>query len=156
MRHAHRALIMEVGFYHCTRAPAREVAVRLVARAHGSGQRLLVVGEPERLQALDRALWVNDPASFLPHGMAGEGHEAEQPILLSEAPEPANGARLLMLLETGLPAGFDRFERVLNLFEDGSDAHARARADWKALGARDGVSRIYWQQKDGGGWEQRA
>ena len=61
-----------------------------------------------------------------------------------------------MILETGLPPGFDSFDRVLNLFEDGTPAHERARADWKALQARDGVERSYWQQKEGGGWDKRA
>ncbi len=149
----------DVGFYHCTRAPALEVAVRLAVKAFGGGQRLLVLAPPERLEALDRLLWTFDDASFLPHGQAGTADDAEQPVLLAPAlgdAAPANGARLLMLMETGLPAGFDAFDRVLNLFEDGTPAHERARADWKALQARDGVERSYWQQKEGGGWDKRA
>ena len=149
----------DVGFYHCTRAPALEVAVRLAAKAYGGGQRLLVVAAPERLEALDRLLWTYDESSFLPHGQAGTDEDKEQPVLLAPAPggeAPVNGARLLMILETGLPPGFDSFDRVLNLFEDGTPAHERARADWKALQARDGVERSYWQQKEGGGWDKRA
>lgn len=129
--------------------------MRLAALAYNSGQRLLIVGAPGRLEALDTALWVDDPESFLPHGIAGGPHDPDQPVLLSETPEPANNARLLMVLETGLPADFDRFERVLNLFDDGSDAHMRARADWKAIGGRDGVERIYWQQSAQGKWERQ-
>lgn len=133
--------------------------MRLAAKAHAGGQRLLVLAAPERLDALDRLLWTFDEASFLPHGLASTADDAEQPVLL--APElgegaPANGARLLMLMETGLPAGFDGFDRVLNLFEDGTPAHERARTDWKALQARDGVERSYWQQKENGGWDKRA
>lgn len=149
----------DVGFYHCTRAPALDVAVRLAAKAHAGGQRLLVLGKAERLADLDRLLWTFDDASFLPHGQAGAGDDAEQPVLLAQALEDgpaANGARLLLLMETGLPPGFDGFDRVLNLFEDGTPAHERARADWKALQARDNVQRSYWQQKDNGGWDKRA
>jgi DNA polymerase-3 subunit chi len=146
----------EIGFYHCARAPALDVAVKLAGKVLQSGQRLLVLGEAARLAALDKALWVAEPDSFLPHAMAGGAQDAEQPILLSEAALPANGARLLMLLEIGIPADLDGFDRVLNLFEDGTDAHGRARADWKALGGRDGVERTYWQQTDRGGWEKRA
>jgi len=87
--------------------------------------------------------------------MAGGQHDADQPILLSAMPEPANGARLLMVLESGLPASFDSFDRVLNLFDDGTEAHTRARTDWKALGGRDDVQRSYWQQTERGGWEKR-
>jgi DNA polymerase-3 subunit chi len=146
----------EVGFYHCTRAPAVEVAVRLAEKVWASGQRLLVVGEAARLQALDTALWTMRDDSFLPHALAGGEHDAEQPILLADAPTPANGAKLLMLLEVGVPAEVEGYDRVLNLFEDGTDAHGRARADWKALGGRDSVTRTYWQQNDRGGWDKRA
>ena len=146
---------LDIGFYHCTRAPAAEVAVRLSAKVLESGQRLLVVGERPRLEALDKALWALVPDSFLPHALAGGAFDADQPILLAETAEPVNGARLLLSLEAGVPGEMDGFERVLNLFEDGSPAHERARLDWKALGSRDGRTRSYWQQNERGGWEKR-
>lgn len=148
-------MAVDVGFYHCTRDPAGLVAVRLSAKALAAGQRLLVLGEAERLEQLDRALWETDADSFLAHGMAGSPDDALQPILLSAAAVPANGARLLMLLENGLPASFDQFERVFHLFEEGSPAHARARLDWKALGQRDNVKRSYWQQTGRGSWASK-
>lgn len=146
----------ELGFYHCTRQPAGEVAVRLAARAHAGGERLLVLADGDALDALDRALWVNDPASFLPHGRAGTPDDPDQPILLADGGKPVNGARLLMLLNRPLPAGFDRFARTLLLFDDGSDAQARARLDWKAVQARENVARSYWQQTPAGGWQRKA
>ena len=146
---------LDIGFYHCTRAPAAEVAVRLSAKVLESGQRLLVVGERPRLEALDKALWALVPDSFLPHALAGGAFDADQPILLAETAEPVNGAKLLLSLEAGVPGAMDGFERVLNLFEDGSPAHERARLDWKALGSRDGLTRSYWQQNERGGWEKR-
>lgn len=146
----------DIGFYHCTRAPALEVAVKLAAKAHGQGLRVLVLGERPRLEALDSALWTDRPESFLAHGLAGGPHDADQPILLSDAPVPANGATLLLSLEAGVPDALDGFDRVLNLFEDGTPAHDRARADWKALAAREGLTRSYWQQTDRGSWERKA
>lgn len=143
-----------VGFYHCTRRPATEVAVQLAAKAYENGQRLLVKGEAETLEALDKLLWTMVPESFLPHARAGGAHDANQPVLLSDNLAPANGAKLLMLVGVGLPEGFERFERVLNLFDQGSDAHKRARNDWKALGGRDRVTRSYWQQTPKGWVEQ--
>lgn len=108
-----------------------------------------------RLEALDKALWAADPDSFLPHAIAGGADDAEQPILLAEAATGANGAEILMLLETGVPAALEGYERVLNLFEEGGEGLVRARTDWKALLDREGLTRSYWQQKDGGGWEKR-
>jgi len=136
--------------------PALEVAVRLAEKALGQGKRLLIVGDRARLEELDRLLWTQADHSFLPHALAGGPHDSEQPILLAETPEPANGAPLLLSLEAGIPADLSAFERVLNLFEDGTAAHSRARADWKALADRDGVVRSYWQQTERGGWEKKA
>ncbi|WP_181160121.1 DNA polymerase III subunit chi [Sandaracinobacter neustonicus] len=148
-------MALDIGFYHCTRAPAAEVAVRLCAKALESGGRLLIVGERARLEALDKALWTQVADSFLPHALAGGAYDSEQPILLSETAEPVNGAKLLLSLEAGVPGAMDGFDRVLNLFEDGSPAHERARLDWKALGSREELTRSYWQQNERGGWEKR-
>ncbi|MFN7397689.1 MAG: DNA polymerase III subunit chi [Sandaracinobacter sp.] len=149
-------MAIDISFYHCTRAPANEVAIRLAEKALAGGQRLLVISARERLETLDRLLWIHTDHSFLPHALAGGAHDADQPILLSEAAEPANGARLLLSLEAGLPTALEGFDRLLNLFEDGTPAHTRARADWKALSARDGVERSYWQQTERGGWQKQA
>lgn len=156
MRLAHRAQVMDIGFYHCTRQPANEVAIRLAEKALAGGQRLLVIGARDRLEQLDRLMWTYTDHSFLPHALAGGAHDADQPVLLSETVEPANGAKLLLSLEAGVPAALDGFDRLLNLFEDGTPAHARARADWKALADREGLTRSYWQQTEKGGWQKQA
>jgi DNA polymerase-3 subunit chi len=149
---------VEVGFYHCTRQPAATVAVRLAERVLADRQRLLILGEAAVLDALDRALWTGDAAGFLPHGRAdGEAgvDAADQPILLSDRADPVNGAALLMAVGTGVPPEFGRFSRILTLFDDGSSAHERARADWRALSDRPDVKCVYWQQS-AKGWERRA
>lgn len=147
------SVAIEVDFYYCTRQPILDVASRLAARAIGAGNKLLVVGDQEQLEVLDQKLWAAE--GFLAHGFAGGFHDSEQPLLLSHALNPANGAGVLMLLGTGLPTDLRAFERVLTLFEDGSESHVRARSDWKAVSAHDGVERSYWQQKPAGGWERK-
>lgn len=131
--------------------------MRLAGKAHAAGQRLLMVADRGALDGLDRLLWTLDPASFLPHAIAGTMDDCDQPILLApEAVAPApNGARLLMLVGQPLPAEADRFERILLLFEDGSPAHVRARADWRTTAADARLRRSYWQQTDGGGWKRK-
>ena len=132
------------------------MAIRLAEKVLAGGQRLLVIGARDRLEQLDKLMWTYADHSFLPHALAGGAHDADQPVLLSETVEPANGAKLLLSLEAGVPAALDSFDRLLNLFEDGSPAHTRARADWKALADRDGLTRSYWQQTDKGGWQKQA
>lgn len=146
---------IEVGFYHCTRRPAAEVAVQLAARAWDARQRLLIVAEGGTLDRLDRLLWTQDPASFLPHARAGAGAEAEQPILLSESLTAANRAELLMLVETPLPPLPQPFARAFHLFDDGSEGHLRARAEWKALAGSPHATRIFWKQSPSGRWEKQ-
>lgn len=136
-----------------------EVAIRLAAKAHAAGQRLLMVADPDTLAELDRRLWTEDPASFLPHALAGAMDDPEQPILLAPSvpltAPPANGARLLMLVGAPLPPEPGRFERILLLFEDGSAAHDRARAAWRAMASEAGMDRSYWQQTESGGWTRK-
>jgi hypothetical protein len=56
-----------------------------------------------------------------------------------------------MSVAAGLPGDVTEFARVVNLFDDGTPAHARARADWRALRDREGLAPCYWRQ-DGGRW----
>ncbi|QMW22755.1 DNA polymerase III subunit chi [Sandaracinobacteroides saxicola] len=140
----------DIGFYHCTRTPAADAALKLVVRAHASGARVLLWADEVALTAMDAALWSFDAASFVPHG---RDDAARQPVLLASEPQALNGADHLISLGRGVPPGFEGFTRLFNLFEEGSDAHARARADWKAIGGRDGVTRTYWQQGERG-WQK--
>lgn len=146
----------EVRFYHCTRTPAIDVALQLSARAHAAGERLLIVADEPTLATLDQRLWAEPPEGFLPHGLASDAEwAAEQPILLSPVPVAANGADLLMLVVQPLPEALTGFRRLFHLFEDGSDAHQRARDEWKALATRPGVRRSYWQQTAAGRWQEK-
>jgi DNA polymerase-3 subunit chi len=140
----------EVAFYHCTKAPAETVALRLAAKAYESGARLLLVSDAETLASLDRRLWTEDEGSFLPHGLADE-NAADHPILLTETPEPRNAATLLLLVSHPLP-DVRPFSRTLHLFDHGSEAHARARTEWKSLPPE---ARTYWQQDETGRWVRK-
>ena len=104
----------------------------------------------DQLTQLEEALWTFEPASFLPHGRE---NPTDQPILLSSAAEPANGADVLLQCAVPLPEPLTGWTRVLHLFEDGSEAQVRARAEWKRLGTTD-VSRSYWKQDARGRWEK--
>lgn len=143
---------MRVDFYQLSRDPA-ELVVPLLARAAAqAGERLLVVSaDAEELGRVDSALWEKLPDAFLAHGVAGEGHESRQPILLAQEMEPANGARFVALADGQWRDEADRFERVFLLF--GNEALDGARACWKMLGTREGVERRFWKQ-DGGRWRE--
>ena len=146
----------QIGFYHLLNTPLEAALPRLLRKALDKGMRALVMAaSPERVKALDGALWVFDQGSFLPHGTAREGRAEAQPIYLTATEENPNGAGLLVLTD-GLEPGFiDGFERCLDLF-DGKDEAAvtAARARWKRL-ADAGHELTYWQQSDRGGWQKK-
>lgn len=112
--------------------------------------------DPARLNHFDKLLWSNSEEGFLPHGIAGEGNDAEQPVLLTTQTDAANNPQLLMLIDGARhdPQSFGKYERVC-VFFDGNDAQALdlARADWKAVKAAN-LDAKYWAQ-DNGKWVQK-
>ena len=137
----------EVAFYHLT-LPLERTLPRLLERALEQGRRVAIRGDAARLKALDEMLWTYDDASFLPHAREGEFAE-QQPVLLTEGEgAPANGADVLIVFETPVPA----FEgRVIYMFDAANIAAGRAA--WREL---EGVERTYWQQDERGRWEKKA
>ena len=108
----------------------------------------------ERIDALDRHLWVFEADSWLPHGTGAETYAALQPIWLTDRVENPNDATLLVLIDQAQDADLSGFARVLDLF-DGADeaAVAAARERWRVR--RDAGHRlVYWRQTERAGWEK--
>jgi len=146
-----------VMFYHLTRSSPEETLMMLLTRALGQGWRVMVRGtDVAALERLDARLWQGEPASFLPHGMAGGPQDADQPVLIGTK-EIVNDAKGLFLLDgAGVTVAEARgLERVWLLF-DGSDGGqlTAARAKWKAL-TEAGLPAQYWSE-EGGRWEKKA
>jgi len=150
----------EYGFYHLTRTPLEKALPKLLGRVLGGGGRAMVLlASPERLEAMDAALWTCPEPDWLPHGTPRSGHAEHQPIWLTteDAPQAGapNGARFLFLLEGSESARLDKFDRVLDLFDGGDEAAVQAaRARWRTAKAA-GHSLAYWQQGPRG-WEKKA
>ncbi|MCD1624619.1 DNA polymerase III subunit chi [Seohaeicola saemankumensis] len=144
-------------FYHLTRNPLEVALPQLLGRARSVGWRVAVRGrDPERLDWLDRQLWLGPEAGFLPHGLAGGPHDASQPVLLTTG-EASNDPACLMTVDgAGLdPAEVQALERVCVIF-DGNDPAALdiARGQWKAL-TDAGCAAQYWSEESGR-WEKKA
>lgn len=147
----------EVLFYHLQRQPLEQVLPLLLEKTLERGWRAVVrVGSPERLAALDEALWTWRDDSFLPHGGKADGAPEDQPIYLTIEDDRPNGAACAFIAD-GAQLPFDMpYERIVLLF-DGRDeeALAAARAAWKDAKGR-GANATYWQQDDDGRWQKRA
>ncbi|MBC2652867.1 DNA polymerase III subunit chi [Novosphingobium aerophilum] len=145
---------MRVDFYQVSRDPVPEIVALLARNTLKAGERLLVVADrPDLREAIGEALWRAAPAdSFLANGQAGDPHAARQPVLLSDRPEPANGARFCVLAD-GVWREAEGFERTFLVFDEAT--LGAARACWRMLGERDGLERHFWKQ-DGGRWIRAA
>ncbi|MEM9972186.1 MAG: DNA polymerase III subunit chi [Pseudomonadota bacterium] len=142
-------------FYHLTERPLEATLPSLLTKSLAAGWRVAIRGpDRERLDALDRALWLGE--GFLPHGMAGGPHDAEQPVLLT-VDEPVNGATCLMAID-GVDISLDavrEMERVCVLFDAASDAVLEtARGQWRMISDA-GLTAQYWAE-DGGRWVKKA
>ena len=145
---------MQVDFYQLGRTPFEQVIASLAEKLLAQDSRLLIVAEDETVLArLDRMLWDQDPASFLPHGLAGGADDARQPILLSTSPDAPNLARNMLIADGQWREAALNYDRAFYLFDN--DALEGARLAWKLLSGREGVERNFWAREDGK-WVQKA
>ncbi|UTW57351.1 DNA polymerase III subunit chi [Kordiimonas sp. SCSIO 12603] len=147
----------EIRFYHLQRQGLEEALPKLMEKVHQAGLRAIIKAENKALiDTLDKALWTYDANSFIPHDKDGCKHPAEQPVFLTATDENPNDANALVLINAASYEEIEKFDRCLYMF-DGRDEVivSQARTDWKAYKEL-GLEMSYWQQRENGGWEQKA
>lgn len=143
-------------FYHLTNSPLDATLPMLVRKAREADWRVLIRGQDTGLlERLDRVLWQGPEDGFLPHGLSGGPHDADQPVLLGDV--PADGFSCVMSVGGAdvTPAEVGTLARTCILF-DGHDQAAlqHARKQWKTL-TDAGCAAQYWAQDDGR-WAKKA
>jgi DNA polymerase III subunit chi len=140
-------------FYHIAHTSLDAAIGPLLEKCLERRWRVVVAGAEETLGRLDTSLWTWREDSFLPHGR-GRTAPGKQPVLLSTLAEPANGAKVALLLD-GLDADGAQFDRCMVVF-DGADETVRAKARQQYKAATDaGATARYFQQERGGGWSEK-
>lgn len=143
-------------FYHLTDSPLDATLPMLIGKARGAGWRVLVRSADMTLtKRLDDVLWQGPDDGFMPHGVAGGAHDADQPVLLGDVPSDGFGC---LMSVGGADVSSDEvtaLDRVCILF-DGHDRAAleHARGQWKTL-TDAGCTAQYWAQ-EGGRWTKKA
>jgi DNA polymerase-3 subunit chi len=146
---------MQIDFYQLGRTPLEQVIASISQRLLGDGKRLLIVAEDEGLLGrLDRLLWDQGAASFLPHATSGGSDDARQPILLSTSTDAPNIARNMLIADGQWREAALTFDRAFYLFEQ--TTLEGARLAWKMLAGREGIERRYWAQDERGKWVQKS
>lgn len=139
---------MRVDFYQLGTEAAERAIPLLAAKVRQAGEKLLVVSRDEaQLRAVSAALWAEAGEEFLAHGFSGDAHSARQPILLAPAPEPVNGARMVMFADGLWRDEGTSFSRAFLLFED--EGVEGARGAWRQLGTVAEVERRFWKRENG-------
>jgi len=138
---------VRVDFYQLGDVPLEQVIASLAQKVLDSGARLLILaGEDASLARLDRMLWDQGRTSFLPHGLAGEGDDSRQPILLATSPDPVNGARNLLIADGEWRDSALSFHRAFYLFD--TNTLQGARTAWRSLARREEAERHFWKRQD--------
>ena len=111
-------------------------ACRLLRKAvAGRGVQVVVVGDGDILGAIDVALWRLSPVDFIAHCDvdAEAAVLARSPVVLSAAGGDAGVPHHQVLLNLGaeVPAGFGRFERLIDIVSDDETDRQAARARWR-------------------------
>ena len=103
-------------------------ACRLLRKAAGQGSRVCVVGDQALLLELDSLLWTFSPSDFVPHCFANASllQLEASAVVLGWSPRP-----VVVNLGPGIPAGFEGFDRLIELVgTDVQDIQA-GRQRWK-------------------------
>ena len=144
-----------VYFYHLTENLLEATLPMLLQKSLAAGWRVAVrSGDPGLIERLDASLWLGE--GFLPHGIAGGPHDADQPILLTEN-DATNSPNCLMAVGQA-SIGVEEAkgaERICILF-DGADPQAvdHARGQWRVM-TDAGLAAQYWAD-EGGRWQKKA
>ena len=146
----------EVLFYHLEQRPLEAVLPQLLEKTLERGWRAVVeIGSTERAEALEAHLWTYRDDSFLPHWLAGDDTDGQQPLLLTTGTGNPNHAAVRFFVDRAVPQSAEGYQRIVYLFSGhDTDAVAEARLAWRALSPGNTVT--YWQQGPDGRWEKRA
>ncbi|MDR7096072.1 DNA polymerase III subunit chi [Hydrogenophaga laconesensis] len=122
----------EVAF-HFNAPDKLSYACRLLRKAYLRGARVVALVEEGDRGALDAALWTQVVGEFIPHsGPNDPPHvQSRSPIHLASEATPHNGATVLVNLKAGMPIGYERFARVIEVVTGDENDRGLARERWK-------------------------
>ncbi len=135
----------EITFYF--NVPDRlNYACRLLRKALRSGDQkastgVAVLAPSVMLSRFDRALWSFEATEFIPHlllpnDVQTDASHRRTPVWLVEQAERAAHLHLLLHLGDEPAAGFESFERMVEIVSTHPDEREAARARWKHYKAR--------------------
>lgn len=128
--------MIEVAF-HFNASDRLGYACRLLRKAVGRGVRVIVTAPDEVLARLDVLLWTFSDVDFIPHARhdAAPALREASAVLLTPRLDDLPHRQVLVNLGPQVPAGFDQFERVIEVVSQEEADRQQARVRWKAYAA---------------------
>ncbi len=119
--------------FHVNAVDKLDYACRLLRATQKKAAKVLVCASPEVLKQLSSQLWAMTPAEFLPHCFADAAPAmlALSPVVLvSDLSDARLEHDVLLHLGAGLPAGFERFTRLIEVVSQADADVQPARQRW--------------------------
>lgn len=124
--------------FHFNAADTLAYGCRLLRKIHLSGAKAVVTAEPAMLDQLDALLWTFSAADFVPHctATALPATLALTPVVLAASPAGYSQQGILVNLGHALPAGFEGYERLIEVVSLLPEDAQAGRIRWKHYAAR--------------------
>lgn len=107
-------------------------ACRLVDKAWQQNRKVLLqAASRSEAEALDEQLWAFRAEAFIPHHLVGEGPTPPPPVRIGWEALPGDSRDILINLGAEIPAGFDRFQRVIEIVAGTDSEREQARSHWR-------------------------
>jgi DNA polymerase-3 subunit chi len=135
--------------FHSGVADKLGAACRFLRKAQSAAATVVVCADGATLDRLDAALWTADPLSFLPH-VRVKGASPILPVLAARTPtwlvdDAAAVASREVLLNLGadMVAGWEQFERIVEIVSSLAEDAAAGRRRWRQYSARPGTDLVH-------------
>ena len=117
----------QVDWYH-DQPDRLQQAIRLALLAWDRRKPIsFYIPDATRAATFDKALWANDPQSFVPHCHASSSEADRTLIIITDHPDAVQQDELLVNLSDNVPPGFARFQRLFEIVSQNDADKAAAR-----------------------------
>lgn len=107
-------------------------ACRLADKAWQQNRKVLLrAASRAEAETLDEQLWAFRAESFVPHHLVGDGPTPPPPVRVGWDAPPADSRDILINLGADIPAGFERFQRVIEIVAGTNEEREQARQHWR-------------------------
>ena len=119
--------------FHFNVADKSGYLCRLLRKAANQGSRVAVVGDEVFQQQLSLALWTFSALDFVPHcnDLCDAAMLAASPIVFCKTAGGSPHQQVLLNIGLDVPAGFESFERLIEVVGTDDADRANSRRRWK-------------------------